>query len=127
MQCPQCGTDNRNGVTTCVTCGYSLTNQEKFDIPILQDTKNLNTTTPDSTNQYPQYSTIPVSSKSKSTAGLLAILLGNFGAHKFYLSNTGMGILYLLFCWTGVPGVIGIIEGITYLSMSDRDFANKYH
>lgn len=121
MQCPQCGTDNRNGVTTCVVCGSDLIGQQKMNIP------NIETPNVVINNQYSQYSTIPVSTKSKSTAGILAILLGSFGAHKFYLSNAGMGILYLIFCWTGVPGVVGIIEGIVYLTMSDHDFAVKYH
>lgn len=69
----------------------------------------------------------PLSTKSKTTAGILAILLGDFGVHKFYLGQIGMGILYLLFCWTGVPGIIGIIEGIIYLTQSDAEFAAKYH
>ena len=43
---------------------------------------------------------------------LLAIFLGSFGIHKFYAGRTGIGILYLLFCWSGVPAIIGIIEGI---------------
>ena len=44
--------------------------------------------------------------------GILAILLGGFGVHKFYAGKVGMGILYLLFCWTCIPAVIGLIEGI---------------
>ena len=69
---------------------------------------------------------VPTSSKNKTTAGLLGIFLGGFGAHKFYLGKTGMGILYLLFCWTYIPGIIGLIEGIVYLSKSDAEFARDY-
>ena len=36
--------------------------------------------------------------KNKVTAGLFGILLGGFCAHKFYLGNVGLGIVYLLFC-----------------------------
>ncbi|WP_027399790.1 TM2 domain-containing protein [Anaerovorax odorimutans] len=43
---------------------------------------------------------------------LLAIFLGSLGIHKFYSGKTGLGILYLLFCWTFIPGLIGFIEGI---------------
>lgn len=66
------------------------------------------------------------SEKSKVAAGLFGILLGAFGAHKFYLGNAGMGILYLCFFWTFIPGIIGFIEGIVYLTMSDRAFKAKY-
>lgn len=43
---------------------------------------------------------------------VLAILLGNFGVHKFISGNTGAGVLYLLFFWSGIPGIIGVIEGV---------------
>lgn len=64
--------------------------------------------------------------RNRVTAALLALLLGGLGAHKFYLGNSGLGVLYLLFCWTFVPAVIALIEGIMFLSMSDQDFAAKY-
>jgi TM2 domain-containing membrane protein YozV len=64
--------------------------------------------------------------KSRVVAGILGILLGNFGAHKFYLGKIGMGILYLVFFWTGIPGIIGLIEGILYLVKSDEEFHAKY-
>jgi TM2 domain-containing membrane protein YozV len=64
--------------------------------------------------------------KSRVTAGILGILLGGFGVHKFYLGKIGMGILYLLFCWTGIPGVVGLIEGIIYLTKTDEEFNRLY-
>lgn len=64
--------------------------------------------------------------KSRVTAGILAILLGGFGAHKFYIGKTGIGIAYLLFCWTGIPSIIGLIEGILYLTKTDTEFQQKY-
>ncbi|HEX4114121.1 MAG TPA: TM2 domain-containing protein [Stellaceae bacterium] len=66
------------------------------------------------------------SGRSKLAAGLLALLLGLFGIHKFYLGRPGMGIVYLLFCWTLIPGIIAFIEGLVYLSMSDDAFEQKY-
>jgi TM2 domain-containing membrane protein YozV len=48
--------------------------------------------------------------KSASTALLLCWFLGGFGAHRFYLDESGTGIFYLLFCWTGVPSIIAFIE-----------------
>jgi len=59
-------------------------------------------------------------------AALFAILLGTFGIHKFYLGKIGMGILYLIFFWTGIPTLVGIIEGIIYLTKSDEAFDGQY-
>jgi TM2 domain-containing membrane protein YozV len=41
---------------------------------------------------------------------LLALFLGTFGAHHFYLRRTGLGILYLVFFWSGIPSILGFIE-----------------
>lgn len=64
--------------------------------------------------------------KSKVVAGILAILLGGLGIHKFYLGKVGWGLIYLLFSWTSIPMFLGFIEGIIYLTMSDKDFEAKY-
>lgn len=64
--------------------------------------------------------------KNKVVAGLLAIFLGGFGIHKFYLGRIGWGIVYLLFCWTYIPSVIGFIEGIVYLASNEEKFHMKY-
>jgi TM2 domain-containing membrane protein YozV len=41
---------------------------------------------------------------------LLALFLGSFGLHHFYLKQNGLGILYLIFFWTGIPGIVGFFE-----------------
>jgi hypothetical protein len=41
---------------------------------------------------------------------LLALFLGTFGVHHFYLRRTGLGILYICFFWTGIPALLGFIE-----------------
>lgn len=64
--------------------------------------------------------------KNKTTAGLLAIFLGGIGIHKFYLGKTGLGVVYLLFCWTYIPTVLGLIEGIIYFTKSDAEFHKSY-
>ncbi|QEE16592.1 NINE protein [Promethearchaeum syntrophicum] len=74
----------------------------------------------------PIYKQKEVQQKSKITAGLFGIFLGDFGIHHFYLGNISKGILMLVFCWTGIPGIIGLIEGIMILGSSDQEFENKY-
>ena len=64
--------------------------------------------------------------KNKVLAGLLGIFLGAFGAHKFYLGRPILGIIYLLFFWTYIPGIIGFVEGIIYLVSNDENFARKH-
>jgi TM2 domain-containing membrane protein YozV len=41
---------------------------------------------------------------------LLALFLGCFGIHHFYLRRTGLGILYCCFCWTGLTAFLGFVE-----------------
>ena len=41
---------------------------------------------------------------------LLALFLGTFGIHHFYLRRTGLGILYCCFFWTGITTVLGVVE-----------------
>ena len=48
-------------------------------------------------------------------AAILAIFLGDFGIHHFYTGDTKHGIWHLVFFWTGIPGLIGLIEGIIWL------------
>ena len=64
--------------------------------------------------------------KNKLVAALLAILLDALGIHKFYLGQGGKGILYILFCWTYIPGILGLIEGIMILTSNDENFQLKY-
>ncbi|MEP6803854.1 MAG: TM2 domain-containing protein [Flavobacterium sp.] len=65
--------------------------------------------------------------KSKLTAAILALFLGGLGIHKFYLGQSGQGILYLLFCWTLIPGILAFFQFIGLLLMSDHSFDMKYN
>ena len=60
--------------------------------------------------------------KNRTTAALLAILLGDLGLHEFYLGNTVLGIVFLLTCWSGIPWLIAIIQGIIWLTKTDAEF-----
>ncbi|WP_378105401.1 TM2 domain-containing protein [Chryseobacterium sp. sg2396] len=68
----------------------------------------------------------PYKSEKKVTAGILAILLGGFGVHKFYLGYTKAGIIQILLSFLCIGGLIGLIEGIMYLTKSDEEFDRTY-
>ena len=69
---------------------------------------------------------------SKIAAGICGILLGSFGIHKFVLGYTGAGLIMLLVslltCFMAAPvmHIIGLIEGIVYLTKSDEEFVRIY-
>lgn len=68
----------------------------------------------------------------KLASGILGILLGALGVHKFILGYTTEGLIMLLAsvltCGiaAAVMGIIGLIEGIIYLTKSDEEFYNTY-
>jgi TM2 domain-containing membrane protein YozV/Tfp pilus assembly major pilin PilA len=64
--------------------------------------------------------------KDKTVAGLLAIFLGVFGVHRFYLGKW-WGIFYLLLFWTWIPGLIALIEGIVFLFSDSKQWNDKYN
>lgn len=66
-----------------------------------------------------------LSEKNYKMAAILAIVLGSLGAHKFYMGKYKMGILYLVFCWTWIPGIIGVIEGLVYLIQGPEKFEER--
>lgn len=62
--------------------------------------------------------------KDKNTAAILAFFFGWMGAHKFYLGQTGAGLLYLVFSLTTIPLFLSFIEFII-LALMDRDEFNR--
>ena len=70
--------------------------------------------------------------EKKIICGIFGILLGALGIHKFILGYTTEGIIMLLVsvltCGlaAGIVAIIGLIEGIIYLTKSDEDFVNTY-
>jgi TM2 domain-containing membrane protein YozV len=68
-----------------------------------------------STNPYPDpqaifYQQYEAVRRDEVVGVLLALFLGSFGLHHFYLRQTGLGILYCCFFWSGIPGIIGFFE-----------------
>ena len=138
-QCSTCGASLKPGATRCVKCGTVAEVAAPASAP--------QPIQPQQYAQAPQYAppppqyaapqqpqvvyvqqvpSAPKCSKSKTTAGVLGLLLGSLGAHKFYLGKIGQGILYLLFCWTYIPGIIGFFEGLHYLTMKEEAFCQKF-
>lgn len=64
----------------------------------------------------------------KVTAGILALLLGGFGVHKFYLGYTKQGVLQILLTLftCGIGSIVPFVEGILYLTKSDEEFIATY-
>jgi TM2 domain-containing membrane protein YozV len=56
---------------------------------------------------YQQYETVR---RDEIVGVLLALFLGAFGIHHFYLRRTGLGVLYCCFFWTGIPSFLGFVE-----------------
>ena len=65
--------------------------------------------------------------KNRTTAWLLAIFLWGLWVHKFYLGQSSQGFFYLIFCWTFIPAIIGLFEGISYFSHDQERWDNKYN
>ncbi len=119
--CPQCGAPVDANSTKCQYCGASVApatqpaqsaQQQPQVVYVQQPVVN------------PERANWPI--KNKVVAALLAILLGGIGIHKFYLGQNGKGILYIIFCWTYIPALIALIEGIMMLCSNDENFQIKY-
>ena len=130
VTCPQCGAPLAAGAGFCKFCGEAIQQQaqpqQQFQQQQYQQQAPQTVYVQQAPNQQGDPDINPYwPIKNKMTAGILGILLGSIGVHKFYLGKGGLGILYILFCWTGIPSIIGIIEGIIYLTQTDRDFQIK--
>jgi TM2 domain-containing membrane protein YozV len=124
VTCPRCGSQNSGLNTLCTNCGAQL---PIAPMPMQQA-------------NYGQAK--PGGADKKLAAGLTGILLGSFGVHKFILGYQQEGFILLgvtlvawvvaiVTCGIGtplvlIPSVIGLIEGIMYLTKSDEEFVQTY-
>lgn len=122
VTCPNCKTQNMAPGGRCTNCGTSL--------PI------------GAMPMQPVYQQRPPGADKKIAAGICGILLGGLGVHKFVLGYQNEGIimlsvylggLVLSFFTCGITGlasiavgIIGIVEGIMYLTKSDEEFSQTY-
>lgn len=63
---------------------------------------------------------------SKIVAMWLALFLGFAGVHRFYLREYGLGLVYLGFCWTGIPAVAGLLDAIGLFRESEDEFLEEH-
>lgn len=105
--CASCGNPVSPAQSVCLQCGMSL-------------------------NSYYGAGAAGSPPKSRTVAAMLAIFLGSWGAHMFYLDNTNSAVIRLavslLTCLLLSPilWIISLIEGIMYLTMDDAAFQEKY-
>lgn len=64
----------------------------------------------------------------KILCGVLGILLGGFGVHRFLLEDVSGGVIRIVITVVtcGIGSIIGLIEGIIYLTKSDQEFYQTY-
>jgi TM2 domain-containing membrane protein YozV len=132
--CPKCGAQNDDFAQSCLHCQAVLPAigaqpyqaQADYQQPYQPSYEPIQPPTP----MYGQpmvQDWKTAGADKKVVAGICAILLGGFGVHKFILGYTNEGIVQLLlglFC--GVGGIIGIVEGIIYLTKTDEEFVRTY-
>jgi TM2 domain-containing membrane protein YozV len=128
--CSYCGTENQDVHVQQQTTNYSAPPQYQQNISYA-DRGYSNQTQPQYHASQPQYGYPPQQpinnkpKKDKTVAALLAFFLGWIGIHKFYMNQIGSGVMYLLFCWTGIPAILAFIEFIMYLVDSDESFQRR--
>ena len=94
MFCKKCGTDVGDS-KFCPKCGEAVSGDQSAGEPV-------------SAGQ-------PVKKVNKVAYALLAFFLGGLGIHRFYAGKVLSGVIYLLFCWTLIPGIIAFVEFILAL------------
>lgn len=64
--------------------------------------------------------------KNRGIAIVLALFLGGLGVHRFYVGRIRSGFLYLIFVWTFIPAILGIVDAIRFALMSEEHFQKRY-
>jgi TM2 domain-containing membrane protein YozV len=118
--CTKCGAINDDTAQFCANCQAVLTSVSTGYQP-------LQSVNPQALTDWKS-----MGADKKIVAGILGILVGSLGVHKFILGYTTEGVIMLLVTvlTCGIAGIamsiIGIVEGIMYLTKSDEDFVRTY-
>ena len=145
VKCPECGgtkcTALNNETYRCLYCGATIKVKPEAEVrqTVQQATQSVaqqpQVVVQVQVPQQPvqtQYTQQPVQTqkvhnRSKGVAAVLALLLGGFGVNFFYLGQIGVGIACIIFSFTGIPSLIGVICAIYYICMSNEEFDQKYN
>ena len=109
MYCKYCGAQVDDDAMFCPSCGKELKEHKQTVV-----------------NNYVNAQVAPKNNgKKKIVAGLFALFLGAVGVQHFYLGKVAAGVFSILFFWTWIPCIIGIIQGIIILCECDEDFEKR--
>ncbi len=116
--CTKCGAVNDEAAQYCANCQAALSPAGGYQ-PM------------QSVNQGAQGSMVDwksMGADKKIVAGICGILVGGFGVHKFILGYTNEGIIQIVitFLTCGIGSIVGLVEGIIYLTKSDEEFVRTY-
>ncbi len=116
--CTKCGAVNDDTAQSCTSCQAPLSPVSGY-----QPMQSVNQGIPGSMTDLKS-----MGADKKLVAGICGILVGGFGVHKFILGYTTEGIIQLVITLLtcGAGSIIGIIEGIIYLTKSDEEFVRTY-
>lgn len=112
MFCKNCSHEIDKNATFCPFCGTPVSDKSGN---AMQDTEVKSYRKKENLNQH-----------FHIIVGIVAIVLGPFGVHKYLMGRRWIWLIYAIFSWTFVPAIVGIIEGILYLSCSEEKFEQKY-
>src|SRR6266404_5281858 len=122
--CTKCGAQNDDYLQVCSHCQAPL--------PSISSYQPIQPPTPTPYGQTAVQDWQKAGADKKVISGILAIILGGLGIHKLILGYQKEGLIMLLVsvlsCFTLYPfmHVIGIVEGIMYLTKTDEDFVRTY-
>jgi TM2 domain-containing membrane protein YozV len=116
--CTKCGAVNDDTAQNCISCQAPLSAVSGY-----QPMQSVNQGASGAMADWKS-----MGADKKIVAGICGILLGGFGVHKFILGYTTEGIIQIVitFITCGMGSIVGLVEGIIYLTKSDEDFVRTY-